>query len=194
MPKLTPPLNLPAPGRRQTLYIVSSTLQSPVFLVNSRLGHLIATPSSSGREVLHPTRVPLLPKLRGEFAEFLSERSLTRLGILSLSTCVGLRYGQQRNSLEVFPGRVESTSWFGRSRILLATLGVNGPPDLPKRPTYVTTAHFQPDGSPILLRHPIVQSRLYWCRNINLLSIAYAFRPRLRNRLTLSGRTFLRKP
>ena len=31
-------------------------------------------------------------------------------------------------------------------------------------------------------------------RNINLLSIAYDFRPRLRSRLTLSGRTFLRKP
>ena len=33
-----------------------------------------------------------------------------------------------------------------------------------------------------------------WYRNINLLSIAYAFRPRLRSRLTLSGRAFLRKP
>jgi hypothetical protein len=32
------------------------------------------------------------------------------------------------------------------------------------------------------------------CRNINLLSIAYAFRPRLRSRLTLGGFTFPRKP
>jgi hypothetical protein len=31
-------------------------------------------------------------------------------------------------------------------------------------------------------------------RNINLLSITYASWPRLRNRLTLSGRAFLRKP
>jgi hypothetical protein len=31
-------------------------------------------------------------------------------------------------------------------------------------------------------------------RNINLLSITYAFRPRLRSRLTLGGRTFPRKP
>ncbi len=113
---MTPPLNLPAPGRRQTLYFVSSTLQSPVFLVNSRLGHFSATPSSSGREVLHPNGAPLLPKLRGYFAEFLSERSLTRLGILSLSTCAGLRYGQSKNSLEVFLGSVASASWFGRSR------------------------------------------------------------------------------
>lgn len=34
----------------------------------------------------------------------------------------------------------------------------------------------------------------WWYRNLNLLSIAYALRPRLRSRLTLSGRTFLRKP
>src|SRR6202030_1266329 len=32
----TPPLSLPAPGRRQTLYVVWMTSQSPVFLVNSR--------------------------------------------------------------------------------------------------------------------------------------------------------------
>ena len=31
-------------------------------------------------------------------------------------------------------------------------------------------------------------------RNINLLSIVYAFRPRLRDRLTLGGFTFPRKP
>ncbi len=38
-------------------------------------------------------RVPLLPKLRGHFAEFLKLGSLTRLSILYQSTCVGLGYG-----------------------------------------------------------------------------------------------------
>ena len=33
-----------------------------------------------------------------------------------------------------------------------------------------------------------------WCRNINLLSITYAFRPRLRDRLTLSRLPLPRKP
>ena len=37
--------------------------------------------------------VPLLPKLRGHFAEFLNNASLAHLRILSSSTCVGLRYG-----------------------------------------------------------------------------------------------------
>ena len=36
---------------------------------------------------------PLLPKLRGYFAEFLNNASPVGLGLLDLSTCVGLRYG-----------------------------------------------------------------------------------------------------
>ncbi len=40
-----------------------------------------------------PCLAPLLPKLRGHFAEFLDSASPVGLGILSPSTCVGLRYG-----------------------------------------------------------------------------------------------------
>ncbi len=40
---LTSPFNLPAPGRRQPLYIVFTTLQRPVFLLNSRLKLFAAT-------------------------------------------------------------------------------------------------------------------------------------------------------
>jgi hypothetical protein len=45
-----------------------------------------------------------------------------------------------------------------------------------------------------LPRPPIGQANTTWYRNINLLTIDYAFRPRLRSRLTLSRRTLLRKP
>ena len=38
-------------------------------------------------------RAPLLPKLRGHFAEFLGNASPAGLGVLPPSTCVGLRYG-----------------------------------------------------------------------------------------------------
>jgi hypothetical protein len=38
---------------------------------------------------------PLLPKVRGQFAEFLNQGSLVRLGLLDLPTCVGLRYGHR---------------------------------------------------------------------------------------------------
>ena len=46
-------------------------------------------------------RGSLLPKLREQFAEFLQHRSLKRLGMLYLSTCVGFGYGLLRG---LFPG------------------------------------------------------------------------------------------
>src|SRR5205823_14172559 len=66
----------------------------PVFLVNSRLGRFTAATSGfdSARES-NPTVAPLLPKLRGHFAEFLFEGSSDRLGILYLPTCVGFGTG-----------------------------------------------------------------------------------------------------
>ena len=66
--------------------------------------------------------------------------------------------------------------------------------DLPHLQPNCLDAHIQQRAYPILLRPPIAQTEVRWYRNINLLSIAYAFQPRLRSRLTLSGRAFLRKP
>ena len=43
-----------------------------------------------------PKEAPLLPKLRGQYAEFLNNPSPDGLRILSSSTCVGLRYGRLR--------------------------------------------------------------------------------------------------
>ena len=40
-----------------------------------------------------PAGAPLIPKLRGHFAEFLNEGSLERLWILTLPTCVGFSTG-----------------------------------------------------------------------------------------------------
>src|SRR5438105_5608160 len=60
---------------------------------------------------MNPSGAPLLPKLRGQFAEFLNKRSLERLWIFSSSTCVGLWYGSQPFSLEVFLGSVNSAAF-----------------------------------------------------------------------------------
>src|SRR5829696_7167562 len=49
-------------------------------------------------------------------------------------------------------------------------------------------------GSLSLPRPPIGDSGQTWYGNINPLAIGYAFRPRLRSRLTLSRRALLRKP
>ena len=79
-----------------------------MFLVNSRLGLVCATPSGSRREADHPNGVILIPKLRMEFAEFLNQGSLDRLRILYVPTCVGLGYGHLISSLEDFLGSMGS--------------------------------------------------------------------------------------
>ena len=59
-----------------------------MFLLNSCLSHFSAA----------SLEAPLLPKLRGHFAEFLNNASSVGLRILSSSTCVGLRYGYCTNN------------------------------------------------------------------------------------------------
>jgi hypothetical protein len=61
---MTPPFNLPAPGRRHTLYVDFLSSQSAVFLVNSRLTLFAATHFGFIREGLHLVWALLLPKLR----------------------------------------------------------------------------------------------------------------------------------
>src|SRR5207249_6395993 len=80
---LTSPFNLPAPGRRQPLYVVFDLAETCVFVKQSPY----ALHCGLLAEAL------LLPKLRSQFAEFLNELSLERLWIFSSSTCVGLGYG-----------------------------------------------------------------------------------------------------
>ena len=67
--------------------------------------HPIPLPAAKGHDGVG---VPLLPKLRGYFAEFLNHSSLVRLGILYLTTCVGLGYGPCAHSLEAFLGSIGS--------------------------------------------------------------------------------------
>ena len=71
--------------------------------------------------------------------------------------------------------------------------------DLPAPSAYELEPPIPTGGWPTLLRPPITPAPegtliTGWYRNINLFSIAYAFRPRLRDRLTLSRLTLLRKP
>ncbi len=83
---------------------------------------------------------------------------------------------------------------FGTHISLAITAQPEWETDLPiSRPTCLD-AHIHQRAYPTLLRPPMTQTVRRWYRNFNLLSIAYAFRPRLRSRLTLSGRAFLRKP
>ena len=64
---------------------------------------------------------------------------------------------------------------------------------LPGPPTGLNRDIQHPDDLPFSVP-PSLITHYRWCRNINLLSITYAFRPRLRNRLTLGRLPLPRKP
>ena len=116
-------------------------------------------------------QAPLLPKLRGQYAEFLDNPSPVGLRILSSSTCVGLRYGRIQHTIYLFSPPAPSTSL------------LNFSPFRPTRPT-------------VGLEFAFVSVYLSCLRqrNIYRLCIDYAFRPRLSSRLTRGGRTYPRKP
>ena len=135
---------------------------------------------------------PLLPKLRGHFAEFLNKSYLARLRILSLPTCVGLRYGHLNPSLETFLGSVGSvTSVLNFPRHHTSGLTCGGfayhipyvlKPAFPAAGlTYPTASSHHSNGFKVVSDYQPIFHRL-------------RFTPRLRSRLTLGGRAFPRKP
>ena len=152
--RLTPPFNLPAPGRRQTLYVVFDLAESCVFSKQS-LDPIRCDPLALHPQGLHATRVPLLPKLRGQFAEFLNEGSHLRLRIFSSPTCVGLRYGYPLFSLEAFLGSMASAT-LRALRPSTWSLRECDPPDLPDGSPYEPEPTRPIVGSRSLLRPPIV--------------------------------------
>ena len=133
-------------------------------------------------------RAPLLPKLRGHFAEFLDNASPAGLRILSSSTCVGLRYGYAMSH--------SGFSWhmlFGLRYLKFAPRYGTGlmhgfsctspPPLVPVFPFPAPALHMRPHSS-VMTQY----------RNLHLLSIGYAFRPRLRPRLTRGRSALPRNP
>jgi hypothetical protein len=153
--RLTSPFNLPAPGRRQTLYVVFDFAESCVFSKQSP-GPLYCnslTPATA--RIAHASRAPLIPKLRGEFAEFLNEGSHSRLRIFSSPTCVGLRYGYPLHSLEAFLGSLASATLRGVNPSPWSLRDCD-PPDLPGGSPYRPEPTRPLVGSRSLLRPPIV--------------------------------------
>ena len=78
-----------------------------MFLVNSRFPLVSAAFNAPGASPF-TNPAPLLPKLRGHFAEFLNHDSLDLLSILYLTTCVGLGYGPLEPRVDAFLGSIGS--------------------------------------------------------------------------------------
>ena len=149
-----------------------------MFLVNSRLGPLAAAPSRSRGKPFHAAGAPLLPKLRGQFAEFLDGGSPVHLGMLYQPTCVGLRYGPWSSWLGAFLGSSGSirAAW-AETRAFPSPLGhrTRGFAYGCSLPAWRARA-----PGPTPLRPPIAHNDCLRDGNTNPLSITYAFRPRLR--------------
>ena len=122
----------------------------------------------------HTIGALLLPKLRSYFAEFLNKGSLARLRFLTLSTCVGLRYGHLYPSLEAFLDSLGSaSSLLNFAPYHISEFSQGGFAYLASyllRRTLPTVRCAYPSVS----LHPQTVYRWYW--NLNQLSIAYALR------------------
>ncbi len=168
-----------------------------MFLVNSRYPLVTATPERSRREVFH-TQGHTFSRSYG--ANLPS--SLTRVlsSALGCSPCLPVSvYGTGGLSTRpaAFLGSMELLSLASRRTFRLSSLlGVYKAPFVPWGPRS-STYKLEPEsitwmGYPSPSPLASIQTSRY--RNVDLFSIAYAMRPRLRFRLTLSGLTLLRKP
>ena len=127
----------------------------------------------------HCSGGPLLPKLRGYFAEFLNEVSLARLGMLVPSHLCRFRYGRRVSARSLFweawthgLARGKPQARRGRSR--------------PRKGTSI--------APPCPLSFSELRLNPRRSGNVDPVSFDYAFRPRLRCRLTPGGRTCPGKP
>ena len=91
--RLTSPLNLPAPGRRQCVYGALCGLARTCVFAKQSLGPILCGLCPLETRSLSQPQASLLPKLRDHYAEFLDHVSLVHLRLLASPTCVGLRYG-----------------------------------------------------------------------------------------------------
>ena len=141
-----------------------------------------------GASPLRLLRVPLLPKLRGHFAEFLLHSSLAHLRLLASPTCVRLRYGHAWNSPpRLFSAACLSPAPRSRRTRLASALGSQGL--LSPWSAYRVAPGRPAPGQRSAPASPLrVVTRHLWFGNIHPIPIAYALRPRLRIRLTQGGR------
>lgn len=108
---ITPSVNLLASVRRHPLYILYTSSQGAVFLVNSRQRDFSCGPHCCGQA---------LSRSYGRFfAEFLNEDSPVPLGLLALSTCVGLRYGATHAHLRDISRKALRSNRHGKNRTFL---------------------------------------------------------------------------
>ena len=146
-------------------------------------------PIYCGPQKREPSGAPLIANVRGHFAEFLNHHSPERLSLLDSPTCVSFSTVNVLQLLEAFLGH-PSSDFHNINGVRSTVLNSEGGFANPSISTAVTDISTRPLTFWMPSPHRSTRQR----RNVDLLSIVYAFRPRLRYRLTLGGFTFPRKP
>ena len=166
--RLTSPLNLPAPGRRQCVYGALCGLAHTCVFAKQSLGPIHCDPTEPVARSHVPRGASLLPKLRDHYAEFLDHVSLVHLRLLASPTCVGFRYGRPTAPLQAFLARRLHTT---RAAGCPLALAVRSRPSL--RPRYAVR---RPSTWPLVLRSGVPWSFITVGRGriLNRLSIGYA--------------------
>ena len=150
-----------------------------MFLVNSRLGLLVATLDGFGGKLLHRQRHPfsrsygaILPSSLDRFLSIaLESSSHLPASVCGTGTCILPREFSRKHGISHYAsiaGSSPSLSGLMLRRICQSEL-----------PTALA-GHIRSSGWPTLLRPPIGITNARWYWNVNQLSIAYALRPRLR--------------
>ena len=165
--RLTSPLNLPAPGRRQCVYGALCGLAHTCVFAKQSLGPIRCDPDPLAARGRSRFRASLLPKLRDHYAEFLDHVSLVHLRLLASPTCVGLRYGRPAAPPPAFLARRLNRTRIGRSRPLPSPLGLVAHAYRLRRSIHKT--------APASFRCPWWFDTARRGRNVNRLSIGYAF-------------------
>ncbi len=190
---LTDPLNLPAPGRHHTLYVLFTSLQSAVFLVNSRYPQVTATSVSSRSKSSHRPRCTFFRSYGANLPSSLTRVLSSALGYsphLPVSVC-----GTVTNvtPYEDFLGSMGSPTLRAKGSRHYPSALAEERICLLFPPTGMNRDFQHPDRLPFSVP-PSVKRHVSGTGTIDPFPITYAFRPQLRGRLTLSRLTLLRKP
>ena len=188
--RLTPPRNLPAPGRRQTLYVALRLEQSPVFLVNSRLGRFAAAPRGSAREALHQ-RGHSFSRSYGASMPSSLTMVLPIASVCSTRPPVSVLVRAPAALPRGF-SRKHGLAGFAK-RLRLASQAMWCADFHAHRPTRFHGDVQNPARLPFSVAPSVITTRRRY-RNFRLLCIGYACRPRLSSRLTLGGLALPRNP
>ena len=158
-----------------------------MFLVNSRYPRFAATPGSSPSKSVHHLG-HALSRSYGINLQSSFTRVLSSALVFSTHLPVSV-YGTVTRTAPpaVFLGSIGSTSSPAALALDTHRISTLAPPFDRTAPAYMLEPGITNNRLVYLSPSLLVSTPTSWCRNINLLPIAYARRPRLRIRLTLGG-------